>query len=365
MLMPAYEHACVRQASGLEERMAVEVEKIGPGEWRTHDRKGREIRMRYDNLWILVTRPRKRLKSEVLLRKLVYNAFGQDLPDWYVEMVMETVVDHPGHAQLVLNTVEAKQMMDQADQLDTEPATVTSTADRIEDPLDDLMAHVLADERPQKSAPIGHMTQPAMLLITDKRILWRFIEPGSPVLTLMFSEIREVNVDEGRGVKLTYRPVDLPDEGSEVNPNGQWEAEFIFQRGNEDVRQMVLGRARREVELRSAGATLASGVGYLSGVSDSEQYDVDVEAHESGLVIYLGALPMWICSYSAATSFAVDPVPEGLKASERLGVGSPAVWLSLAGEGVQDRWRLVVKPDDLERWRVILEQLGIRDARRS
>jgi len=79
-------------------------------------------------------------------------------------------------------------------------------------------------------------------------------------------------------------------------------------------------------------------------------------------VIYLGALPMWACGYSAVAWFAVDPVPEGLKASERLGVGSPAIWLSLAGEGVQDRWRLVVKAHDVLRWRVILERFGVREA---
>jgi hypothetical protein len=357
--------------------MAVEVEKMGPGEWRTYDRKGREIRMRYDGQAILVVRPRKRLKSELLLEKLVYNAFGPDLPDWYAEMVMEGALKDPHHAQAVLNTVEAKQMMDQVEQLHTEPDaepesephaepdtehdTVAVTADQLEKPLDDLLAHVLADERPLKSAPIGHLSQPAVLLMTDKRILWRFIESGSPVVTLNFRDICEVNTDSGNGITLTYRRDDVPDEGGQIDPNGESEAEFAFELENEDVREKVLGRAHREVELRAAGVRLASGVGYLSGVLKDEQYEVDVEAHESGLVIYLGALPMWICSYSAATSFAVDLVPAGLRASERLGVGSPAIWLSLAGEGVQDRWRLVVKGDDFERWRAILEHSGVRE----
>jgi hypothetical protein len=197
--------------------------------------------------------------------------------------------------------------------------------------------------------------------MTDKRILWRFIESGSPVLALYFRDICDVNADSGNGVMLTYRRADGPDDGRQVNANGELDAEFIFEAGDDDVREKVLGRAQREVELRAAGATLASGVGYLTGVLKDEQYEVDVEAHESGLVIYLGALPMWICSYSAATSFAVDPVPEGLKASERLGIGSPAIWVSLAGGGVQDRWRLVVKADHIERWRAILQHSGVRE----
>ena len=234
--------------------------------------------------------------------------------------------------------------------------------EQVEDPLNDLATRVRPDEKPIEGAPVGYMSKPAMLLVTDRRLLWRITEPGSPVLTLNFSDIYRVKADEGNVVTLTYRPADFPAEGRRLNPKGELDAEFIFRHGSEDVRELVLGRAQREVELRSAGATLASGVGYLSGVVKSEQYEVDVEAHESGLVLYRGALPMWICSYSAATSFAVHPVPEGVTASERLGVGSPAIWLSLAGEGVPDRWRLVVKADDVLRWRVILEHFGVRDA---
>jgi len=240
--------------------------------------------------------------------------------------------------------------------------TVTDTGEQLEDPLNDLVTQVRPGEKPMKGVPVGYMGQPAMLLVTDRRVLWRIIEPGSPVLTLDFSDIYEVKVDGDNGVQLTYSPAEFPpDEQGRVDPTCELQAEFIFRRGGEDVRELILGRARREVEVRAAGPTLASGVGHLSGVLKSEQYEVDVEAHEAGLVIYLGALPMWACSYSAAAWFAVDPVPEGLKASERLGVGSPAIWLSLAGAGVQDRWRLVVKADDVLRWRVILERFGVRE----
>jgi hypothetical protein len=347
--------------------MAVEVEKMGPGKWRTRDRKGRAVWMRYDGQSILVVRPRKHLKSELLLRKQVYNAFGPDLPDWYAGMILETVVEHPRHAQGVLDTIDAKQMMDQVGHIGTEPTTVAVTEDhftedQLEEPLDDLLAHLRPDEKPITGAPVGYLSQSAILLVTEKRILWRVIEPGRPVLTLNFSDIYEVTVDGGSGVTLMYRPADSPDDGRLVSANGALDAEFVFRRGSEDVRELVLGRAHREVELRAAGAMLASGAGYLSGALNTEQYEVDVEAHESGLVIYLGALPMWTCSYAAATSFRVDPVPEELKTPERLGVGGPAIWLSLAGEGLQDRWRLVVKADDVLRWRVILEHFGVRES---
>jgi hypothetical protein len=234
--------------------------------------------------------------------------------------------------------------------------TGADTGEQLEDPLSDLVAQVRPDEEPMKGAPVGYMNEPAMLLVTDKRVLWRSIEPGSPVLSMNFGDIHEVKVDGGDGVTLTYRPADNPD---------QLDAEFVFRHGSEDVRDLVLGRARREVEIRAAGATLASGLGYLAGVRKGEQYEVDVEAREAGLVMYLGALPMWSCSYAAAAWFAVDPVPDGLTASERLGVGSPAIWLALAGEGVEDRWRLVVKADDVLRWRVILEHFGVRETTES
>jgi hypothetical protein len=39
--------------------------------------------------------------------------------------------------------------------------------------------------------------------------------------------------------------------------------------------------------------------------------------------------------------------------------------MSLTAGGVEDRWRLVVKPDDLARWQTILAHFGIRDAGQS
>jgi hypothetical protein len=349
----------------LEKRMAVEVEKMGPGKWCTHDRKGRPVWLRYDGQWILVVRSRKRRKPELLLRKPVYNAFGPDLPDWYARMIMERVVEDPSNAHRALNTFEAKQMMDNAERVTPDPTAVIVIEEQSKEPLNDLLAHVKPDEKPLKNAPVGHTSRPAMLVVTDRRLLWRLTEPGSPVLTLNFNDICEVRAEGDNGIRVTCRPSDFPDTGRQVNGNGELDAEFFFQGGNDDVREMVHGRAKREVEVRTAGATLARGVGYLSGVSKGERYQVDVEAHRSGLVIYLGALPMWICGYSAVTSFSEDPVPEGLIASKRPGVGSAAVWLTLAGEGVKDRWRLGVKPDHLERWRVILEHFGVRDAARN
>jgi hypothetical protein len=242
-------------------------------------------------------------------------------------------------------------------------ATVTYSTDQLlEASLVELHAHVEADEKTYGEAPIGHLNQLGALLVTDMRLLWRFIEPNAPVLSLNFTDISEVKVDEGRGVQLTYRPVRSSDELGAVHPQGDLDAEFIFQRGDDDVRELVLGRARREVELKGAGATLASGVGYLSGLLETERYQVKAEARESALVLFQGRLPMWLCRYTAVAWFCVDPLPKGLKESELLGVGSTAIWLAIAGEGVEDRWRLVVKPNDLDGWRVILEHFGIRDA---
>jgi hypothetical protein len=243
------------------------------------------------------------------------------------------------------------------------PETVTHSTDQLlEASLADLHAHVEADEKPYGEAPIGHLNQLGALVVTDLRVLWRFIEPNAPVLTLNFTDISEVKVDDGRGVLLTYRPAVLREDQRSVNPPGDLEAEFIFQPDDDEVRKLVLGRAHREVELKAAGVTLASGVGYLSGLLQTERYPVSAEARESALVLFQGRLPMWFCRYTAVAWFRVDPLPEGLKASEHLGPGSTGIWLALAGEGVEDRWRLVVKPDDLERWRVILEQFGVRDA---
>lgn len=131
--------------------------------------------------------------------------------------------------------------------------------------------------------------------------------------------------------------------------------------GDEDVRQLVLGRADGVVQLRAAGELLAAGEGYLEGILESEHYEVGVEAHESRLVIFMGGAPTESYPYTAAKWFSVEQLPEGLAASERLGVGTQAIWMSLKAGGVDDRWRLVVKPDDLERWRTSLEHFAIRD----
>jgi hypothetical protein len=233
--------------------------------------------------------------------------------------------------------------------------------------LADVVGHVRPDEKRVKDALVGDLSLggPAVLLMTDQRVLWRLVQAGAPVLSLNFSDIWKVMVDEGTGVLLTYRPVDYPDELRSHNPNGELDAEFMFQPGDEDVRALVLGRAHGVVQLRAAGATLATGVGYLEGVLENEGYDVDVQAHESMLVLFMGGAPSETFSYSSVAWFRVGPLPEGLTASEHLGVGSLAIWLSLASLGVEDRWRLVVKPDDVERWRTILEYFSIRDAGRT
>ena len=123
------------------------------------------------------------------------------------------------------------------------------------------------------------------------------------------------------------------------------------------------GTAGPEVEGNTADPTLlASGDGYVEGVLEHEHYPARVEAHESALVVLMGGAVSRTFPYSAVAWFRIGPVPEPSWASDLLGAGRPVVWLSVADGAVEDRWRLALKSDDLERWRVSLEYFGIRDA---
>ena len=66
--------------------------------------------------------------------------------------------------------------------------------------------------------------------------------------------------------------------------------------------------------------------------------------------------------YSTIRWFQVAPLPEPLPPSDLLIKGSgPLIHLSWAEEPIEDRWRLLVQTDELDRWRVILEYFGVRD----
>jgi hypothetical protein len=239
------------------------------------------------------------------------------------------------------------------------------TVEELDDTVADLMFHMTPDERDLKSAVVGYMGEPAALLATDKRVLWRFLAPDAPVLSLNFRDVWEVRLDGALGVLLTYRPTDFPHELRLDNPNGELDAEFMFQRGDEEVRQLVLNHANGAVRVRATGATLATGEAYLTGVLRHERYRARVEAHQSAMALHVEKMFPRTFPYSAAAWFRVGSVPPGLWFSDLLGVGNKAIQVSLTGEGMEDRLRLVIKSDDLEQWRVILENFGVGDTGRD
>jgi hypothetical protein len=261
-----------------------------------------------------------------------------------------------------------KDTTDRADEEEREKSqgsaneTVVVPKAELEQALDELRGQLRQDETVVANAPVAHLQQLAMLVVTDRRLIWKFTEPGGPVLSLAFHDISQVQVDEGLGVLFTYRPADFPDGLRSMNPNAELDAELIFQHGGEEVHQLVLDRAYDVVRLRPTGVPVATGVGYLEGAFSDEHYPAKVEAHKSALVVLVDKMPLRTFPYSALAWFRVDSLPEGRWASDLPGAGQPVIRLSLSEMGVKDRWLLVVKPDYIDRWRVILAHFGIRDA---
>lgn len=219
----------------------------------------------------------------------------------------------------------------------------------------------------------GDTGQLAALVITVDKLLWRMVQRGAPVLSMSFGDVVQVMVNDGSGVMITYHPSDLdPDVEASVrtvNPTLELDAEFIF--GMDDagteLRQALLDRAMAGMEDNLVGEALAHGSGYLEGIAvDVERYSVSVEARGSAIAVSGAKFPRSAFPYSAASWFRVGHQgPESFAAEMlRLSPDDETISLSLGDERMDDRWRLIVKPDDIERWRVLLEHFSIRDASR-
>jgi hypothetical protein len=86
-----------------------------------------------------------------------------------------------------------------------------------------------------------------------------------------------------------------------------------------------------------SGELLATGQGTLEGVRRAERSTVTAEARRGKLLVFgknARAFP-----YESLSGFRVDNVGD-----------EEAIHLSVAEDGVQDRWQLAIVPDDLEAW---------------
>jgi hypothetical protein len=116
-----------------------------------------------------------------------------------------------------------------------------------------------------------------------------------------------------------------------------------------------------EAKSNDAGEILAVGEGYLEGLLKTEGWYAErVEARGSAILVHCSGQSLQRFPYSAADWFRVEPLPEGLAASKSLKLGSdePVIALSFT----EERWWLAVKSDELDRWRVIFEYFGVREA---
>lgn len=217
----------------------------------------------------------------------------------------------------------------------------------------------------------GDGGQLAALVVTSDSLFWRVVKPGAPVFSMMFRDVVRVMGNDYGGVLITYVPSDMdPDVEAafrKVNPSGELDAEFIF--GTEgaarELRQQLVDRASVGMENNVLGEVLAVGNGYLEGIAvDVERYAVTVEARGSVIVVSGPEFERCGFPYAAASWFLVGPQRAESFATQTLGLSpdDETVCLSLADEGIDGRWLLIVKPDDIMRWRVLLEHSSIRDA---
>jgi hypothetical protein len=233
-----------------------------------------------------------------------------------------------------------------------------------------ILAEGLAEQIVSPAWTADNRPPLAFLVVTPRRLVWRLIANGSPVLSLSFEDVRSITVAENATgiivrVCLTYRPSGFPDSMRDVNPSGELDAEFLFSANDAGarLRKCILDLADASVQAKRPGDVLATGEGYLEGILASEQIYVSlVEAHERAIVIHRSGEPPEVIPYSAAEWFSVSVLPARLTAPRLLQTSDRVVTLSLTEGGVVGRWRLVVKPDDLEKWRVILAYFGTRDA---
>ena len=105
----------------------------------------------------------------------------------------------------------------------------------------DLLGHVEPFEMLLDAGFVDHRTGMTAVLVTNRRLLWRLVEPErSPVLALAFDAVCSIVVDDGMSVRLVCRP-----ESGRLDAHS-----FEFQAEDAGLRLIVLDRATRALRRR-------------------------------------------------------------------------------------------------------------------
>lgn len=110
-----------------------------------------------------------------------------------------------------------------------------------------------------------------------------------------------------------------------------------------------------------AGKYLALGTGIMWGILKNERFAVTVEARETKLLVVGEAFRSF--AYPSIASFRIaKALPESFAAKAlSLQRSEDVIHLSVTEGGSEGRWRLLIRPDDSDKWRHILDEFGIED----
>ena len=88
---------------------------------------------------------------------------------------------------------------------------------------------------------------------------------------------------------------------------------------------------------------------------------MSVEARSGALAVIGPGNPLVIPYPSVSWSRVVEPLAHDTSVLD-VHEGQKVIMVSLAVDLMEDRWRLIINPDDLPRWQTLLARHGVRDA---